>query len=71
MQDELKQALESNINQISQGLNGFKTLMDAMVSNLPENEKKQVNEKLKEANFEKHLAKAQKEFEKAKSKLNV
>jgi hypothetical protein len=71
MQDKLKEALETNISQISNGLNGFKSLMDAMINNLPENQQKEVSEKLKEANFEKHLAKAQREFDKAKSKLNV
>lgn len=71
MQDKLKEALETNLNQLSQGLNGFKSLIDAMVTNLPENQKKEVSEKLKEANFEKHLAKAEREFNKAKSKLNV
>jgi hypothetical protein len=69
MQDQIKEDLLKNVNNIAQGVEGLQVFINAFKSTLPEDQQKQVDAELKRSNFEKHIAKAKREFEKAKKDI--
>lgn len=70
MQNDYAKMVGESLKNFANGLDGIERLVSAIKSQLPDDKKAELEEHMKKQDFDGKVAKAKKEFQKVKSKLN-